>query len=1074
MLNSLLKRPIAVLSVATAVLLSGLWMASRLPLEWTPKIELPIIRITASWPGASPRSVERFIAAPIGRGVQTGQGTVAVESFSEEGRTTVTLEVDEEIDLGVYIAEINDRLSSLRTTLPDRVRPYLTKQVPEALREEQGFMTLQLVGPLNPESLRKFAEQEVAPRLQSIQGLAEVVVNGGADQELRITLDRDHMAALGIEPGGVRQRLYEVLSDDVYGRLRENGRATLLLHPAEDQIEPLRRLVVSDPGDNRVVRLENIAQVQMSSAPVYSISRVDGQPVVTLQLSRSSGSHMLATAEAVNDKLVELHDTLPEGVRLLVADDRTEAVRDQLDDLVWRGGLGLTLVLLVLLFMLKSVRITAVVVFSVMVSLSIAFLLLALFEMTLNLLTIAGLVLVFGLLVDNSVVVVEQIQLQTKRMASSKSIAPVDWGEISAHALQAVWLPLLGGTLSTMAVLIPLVYLSGELRTLFLPFGVLVSLTLGASLVIAALVIPVLMKIIPVRSEMHRLRAGWLRRYSRWPYRLTSRFPRFTLLVLILALGIPLWLIPAELEEPEEGWSRPVARLAGLYNETIGADGVQATRNVVEPWLGGVLRPFTRSVNFGQAWNFDRLPEVSVRLGFPTGNPIERADSLMQQFEQIALQSASVSRTITQISERRAFLRVQFHEAAFATSEPYILRETLIQRAVLMGGVSVSVFGLLPEGYSSGSGGVSSGLTVEAYGPNYEDLEQLAERFAGRLQQASRRVFEVNTNAGRYGYSEEREVLRIDWDADAQVRTGLAAQALSSHLTPVLNTRFPFYYADLEGETRVPVRMLVAGADALEIDELVEQTLSVRDSLTVKLAGSSDFSIEKTPAAIEREDQQYKRYIRVDFRGPHQMAREFLDNQLNAMPLPAGYKLEASSFSFFNEEVAASYFWVIMGTLLLVFLVTAAVFESWKLPWGVMLSVPMALIGVAAGFLWSGANFAEGAFIGSVLLIGIAVNDSILLVDRYRQLKIQRPSAKQSILIRLAVKDRLRPMWTTTLTSVVAMLPLLIFPDDGDFWMGLAVTVVFGLLSSTLLAPFATVALLSKNQPSSPTPNPEP
>ncbi len=140
------------------------------------------------------------------------------------------------------------------------------------------------------------------------------------------------------------------------------------------------------------------------------------------------------------------------------------------------------------------------------------------------------------------------------------------------------------------------------------------------------------------------------------------------------------------------------------------------------------------------------------------------------------------------------------------------------------------------------------------------------------------------------------------------------------------------------------------------------------------------------------------------------------------------------------------------------FLVTAAVFESWKLPLIVLLSVPMAAVGVAAVFIWTGANFAEGAFIGTILMIGIAVNDSILLADRYRQLSLLRPLSDRSLLMRLAVRERLRPMVTTTLTSVVAMLPMIVFPDDSDFWMGLAVTVIGGLTASTLLAPIVSTA----------------
>jgi multidrug efflux pump subunit AcrB len=212
-------------------------------------------------------------------------------------------------------------------------------------------------------------------------------------------------------------------------------------------------------------------------------------------------------------------------------------------------------------------------------------------------------------------------------------------------------------------------------------------------------------------------------------------------------------------------------------------------------------------------------------------------------------------------------------------------------------------------------------------------------------------------------------------------------------------------------------------------------------------------------------DQQYKRTIAVDFRGPSQMANDFLDRELEAYALPVGYSLGRSSYTFFTDEVQKAFTWVLFATIFLVFVITAAVFESWKLPLVVMLSVPLAGVGVALGFLWTGSSFAEGAFIGVILMVGIAVNDSILLVDRYRQFRERRPNTRPSLLIRLAVRDRLRPMYTTTMTSIAAMVPMLVFPDDGDFWTGLAVTVVGGLMASTLLAPLASVAALSWNDP---------
>lgn len=1056
-----IRRPVAVLSWALALLLAGTWAATDVPLEWVPQIELPEVRISATWGGASPRSMERYVAAPIERAVQRVPGVARIQSYSQEGSTTITVQVGEEVDLGPFVAQVNEQLSVIRPTLPARVTPRLTKRIPEALRSEQGFMTLQLIGPLAAETLRELASERLAPALNSLAGVADVDVRGGAEEELLVSLLPERLASYRVEPSVVQRRLTEATREAVYGRLDERGSATLLLSPGEDRLEALRTLVLVHRAEaHRPVRLQDVAEVQLGPAPPRSLTRIDGQSVVTLRIERASGSHMLSVAQAVSDRLADLRSELPEDTRLEVSDDRSEDVRAELRDLQWRGGLGLVLVLFVLLFMLKSIRAVAIVCFSVAVALTVALGLMGPLDLTLNLLTLGGMVLVFGLLIDNAVVVVEQLILQRKRLRAHGLKGYALEAEAAREALRAVWLPLLGGTLSTMAVMLPLIYLSGELQDLFLPFGVLVALTLAASLLSAALLIPVMSRYLPAPENA---RGSWrgLRRYAAAPYRLSARFPKLTLLLLALALGLPLWLAPSALDPPEEGWPTPVERIGGLYTDVMNSALVRDSREWLDPALGGVIRPFFQEVDFGQRWSFETRPEVFVRMQFPPGNPVARADSLMQIFEQSALASSAVSRTLTNVSERTASMRVQFYDEALETAEPYLVRERLIQRAAgQIAGIRVFIGGLLPQGYSSGTGGMVSGMRVEALGPNYEDLEALTETFADRLQSGSARVAEVNTNAGRGWRSETREVLHFRWDPDAAARTGVGADRLAAILRPVFSTQRPSLFAPIEDRPRVPVRIAVQDADRLDVARLLEQPQVVSDSAQVKLATLTDFSIIETPSAIEREDQQYKRYVSVDYRGPARMGRAYVEDVLEGMPLPPGYQLDMGQVSFFTQEVQEAFTWVLLATVFLVFLITAAVFESWRLPLVVLLSLPLAGIGVALGFLWMDVPFAEGAFIGMVLLIGIAVNDSILLTDRYRQLRALRPGAAVHRLARLAVRERLRPMWTTTLSTTVAMLPLLVFPDGSEFWIGLAVTVTGGLLAATLLIPFATVALL--------------
>jgi multidrug efflux pump subunit AcrB len=1018
-------------------------------------VELPEVRVTASWPGSSPRAVERRVTAPIERALQDVEGTAGLESLSREGRSTVTAQVAEGTDLGVYTARLSERLALVEDDLPDQVSPRLTKRVPEELREEQGFMTVQLVGPQAPSALRRRADEQVAPRLSTLSGVADVRVQGGSTRELLVTLDPDRLAIQDINAPAARRALRNATTNAVYGRLRGKGRAPLLLTPAADRVEALRGLVVSDPGRaGPPVRLRDVATVETASAPRRSITRIDGQPVVTLTLDRAPGSHMVETADRVRARLAELETTLPADARLEVATDRSEDVRGQLRELRWQGGIGLLLVVLVMLLMLRSIRAVGVVLFSVAVALAVALALTEPLGLTLNLITLAGLVLVFGLLVDNSVIVTEQL------IRSDEQRPGVPLRARAPGAVQAVALPLVGGTITTIAVMLPLVYLSGELRALFLPFGVLTALTLAASLGSAVVLVPVLGRWLPPPSGGHRL-PRWVRQGIQMPYRLGTWAPKTTLAALLLLVGVPLWSLPSTLSTTNDTASTPSERLAQVYDATIGSGPVQAARAWLDPALGGVVRPFVQQTSFGEQFDYEADPEVNVRLGFPPGNPIQRADSLLRRFEQTALASESVRRTVARVRERSATLRVQFTEPSLETAEPYVLRERLIQEAVLLAGIDVSVSGLLPQGYFSRSGTQVSGFTVTAYGPNYEELDALTERFARELKQASRRVATVNTNASRRGFRRPREVLRYRLGPDAQARTGVTPQRLAARLRPVLRTRRPAFEADLEGAPQLNVRVVVDGADQLDAEALADRPLVLAGSTQVKLKTAADGRVETLPSRIVRENQQYKRYVEVDYRGPYRMGNEFLDEALEAFSTPPGYRLDREQRAFFTEETGRTFGWVILGTVVLVFLATAAVFESWRLPGVVLLSVPTALVGVAAAFLLtSDLAFTEGAFIGSVLLVGLAANDSILLVDRYRRLRRIRPHGTVSVLARLALRERLRPMWTTTLSTCMAMLPLLVFPQEGAFWTGMAVTVVGGLLAATLLAPLATVALV--------------
>lgn len=1052
-----LRRPKATLLFAFALLVAGIRAGSGVPIEWVPTVELPAVTLAAAWPGASAGAVERRVTAPLERALQGIPGTAGIESFSSEGRSLLRVEVAERHRLGLYAAEVLDRVALLRGSLPKHVIPTLTHEVPESLQDEHGFMTLRTRGAISRSALRRIVEQTVAPRLRSLPGISSLTLDGGEEEELLISLAEDRLQAYGLTAGAVQQQLEDLFTHRSFGWLPAGDERLLLWKPGAESVDAVARLELPVPAvaGAAPLRLRDVARVALSPAPVRSLSRVDGEPVVTLTLDRAPGSHLLATSAAVRRALDDLEPQLPWRVEVLVADDRSEQVRRELRRLAIRGGAGLAVLCGVLMLMLRSAGGTLLVLFSAAVAMAGGLALLRPLGVTLNIVTLAGLALLVGFVVDNGAVVVERLLFEKSRCPR-----PDDASRVARRALQAVWLPLLGGTGTTIAIFLPMVYLSQELRSLFTPFAILVAATLCLSLFLAAFLVPVLGQWLAAPAPRGR---RW-RRARRWfqlPQQLAARFPGLALLLVVLAVGLPTPWLPEEVPEPRTGWASSKDRgFAERYNQTLGSDAVRSLRLWTDPLLGGVTRPFLDSLELGDRWQLDRRPEVTVWLRLPSGSGTDRTDELIRRFEQRALGRPSVHRTLIRVIEDVAVLRVLFKDHALELDEPFLLRRELIREAMQLAGVEVVVSGLVPKGFYSGLGNVL-GMPVEMQGASYDRLSELADRLAHRLR-GNPRIAGVELDVGRTGWSTPREVLNLRPVGDTALSSGRTASHLARTLAPHLVNHFPDFYADLAGTVPTPVRVLDANATERDVADLLRFPLTGKGEVPVPIQSFVQFTTRTEPANIERVDQRYRRHLYVYFRGPRDLGEETITGEIAAMPLPAGYTIELPSGVFLTEEVRAELVWLLLATGVLVFLLLAAVFESWRLPWIVMLTLPTALFGVAGGFLITGAEFAEGAFIGLALLLGLAVNNSILLVFRYRQLQVRRSQASPALLAQLAVRQRLRPMWTTTLSSVAGMLPLLISRDPGEFWLGLAVTVAFGLLGSTLLMPTATVALLSR------------
>lgn len=1002
-------------------------------------VELPGATLVATWPGASPRAMEARVVAPLERALGRVRGAGRLESYSASNHGWIRVSGSRERSHGGFLAEVADQVAAVQETLPPGAAVRFERRVPESLRDQRGFLVVQVLSADSSSAARTIAQERVAPRLRALPAVAGVTVEGGQEREVFVELRMDALEAQGLVYSNVEDLIRQALAESEPGSLLGVGGRPSLVLVGVGGVEELRRLPLDREG---ALRLADVAEVGYGPARPRSVRRIDGKPVVTLEIDRASDQGILEAARQVHREVEALVAELPPSYQLLIADDRSERVLRDLQDVAVRGGLGVFGVILVLLLLLRRGRPVLVTLFAVIVSLASSFLLLAPLDLTLNVITIAGLVLLTGLLVDNVVLVVEQVGGLGSRMHSPHRVA---------EALEEILMPLAAGTVTTITVFLPLASTGGELRSLFMSLSLVFALTLVTSMGVAALLVPAFVRPGEVR---HRRRQ---RRFTAWEglLKLAQEYPVVTLGVFFLLLGLPTGTLPHRWTVGPTT-SPAVQRVAERYNTTVGSELVRRSRQWLDPLLGGVTSPFLKEVSLGRGWSPDSPDELRVHFRLPSGTGLMRSSKLAAGFEGLALDSPAVERTLLRVAEDRALLEIQFSDESLSKREPYVLREALIRRALDSAGCEIVISGLVPVGFQAGVGSVN-GYGIAVLGAEYEKVGELAESLERQLQTVPR-IASVDVDADRSG-APSREVLYLPWSSGQVQLPWATTRDLAALLRPALLPDASLLETPF-GKWPNALRVRFSNWDDLDVHGLERLRLDFGEGRYLRLLDHGPIALRSQPPTIERLDQQYRRYVNVLYNGPHRLAEKMLAEQVASFAVPAGYRVELMGQGQSGRRKILELLAVLAACVAIIYLCLAAVFESWRLPVLVLLGVPLCLLGVFPAFSLLDADFGEGAYLGVVLLAGLGVNVTVVIVDRWRRLR-RRRSGCPSDLMRLAIRQRLRMVWATTLTSGAGMVPLLMGSEVNAFWSGLALVVLSGLLATAILSPVALIAAVS-------------
>ncbi|HET7273707.1 MAG TPA: efflux RND transporter permease subunit [Longimicrobiaceae bacterium] len=1033
MIRLSIRRPIAIAMTYLGLGLLGIVAWQRIPIELLPETDLPRLSVVAYWPGASPEVTEAFLTSPIEAVVQQVHGVEKVESVSsqEQGMGTASVQVQftRDTDMDFARLELSELLAALESELPPGAyRPRVLAYVPEELQEQSTpFLSYTVTGPYTLEALRHHLDEVIAPEIRQVEGVAQVVADGGRDRLLEIELDETRIQALGLPPQLVRQRVMEMEIVQEAGRVNQDGTLySLSIRERTDSPEEIRKLpLLTNQG--RVVRVEDVGVVRDTYEQARDMYRIDGMPAVSFTVFKELRTNTVAVADRVKARLDSIAGLHPAGVHLILDDDESEAIRAQLSDLRFRAMVAAVVIFLVLLLFLRSLRSAAVVFVTIAFSILITIQLVYVGGYSLNVLTLMGLAMGFGLVVDNAIVVLENIY----RLRRTGMPPP----EAAERGAREVILPVLAATLTTLVVMVPFVYLQGELRVFYVPLALVVGFSLLASLFVAFTLIPALAG----------RRAGY--RSSVIGHRSSA---------------VGAGLVPAQARAPTRGapTNSPLYRrfYAGLTGWTLRFPWVTVFLALL--MFGGSFYLFDKYVTRGVVWGRWGMDDtyIAVRITMPRGEELGRTDQLVRYFEERIGQMPEVERFVTNVQPQYASIRVTFPDSLEMTAVPVAIKEQMVAFSHGFGGVEVRVIGYGPSFYGGGSS--PPNYSIQVLGYNYEKVREIAEDLGRRLTGFAR-IQEVDTNSYGSWYEEDRAtemVLRIDRAALAMHR--LTTRDIVNHVrAAVAGREGRGSVVRVDGE-ELSFTVKLEGSRELDALALPELLIPAPSGEAVRLGSVATLDERQLLSRILREDQQYQRRISYQFRGPTKLGDVVRDVVVDATALPPGYTLVTENEWSWSVEEKEQIYGVLAVALLLVFMVTAAVFESLRQPLIVLLTVPMALIGVFLIFFYTGASFTREAYIGVIMMGGIVVNNAILLVDhinaRRRETGLQLHEA-----VLQGTMERVRPILMTSATTIFGLLPLVLFSDyaDANIWNALGYALIGGLASSTFLVLTVSPAL---------------
>ncbi len=994
-----INHPVSIFMFTLAAIIFGFISYSKLRLNLLPKISYPTLTIQTEYPGTAPSEIENIISKPIEETCGVVDNVVRISSVSRAELSEVTIEFAWHTNMDFATLKLREKLDLIRLPV-GAAKPIILRYDPN----QEPIMKLGLTGDMDLARIRYIAEREVKQSLETIEGVAACSISGGLEDEIHIDLDEQKLSLLNIPITTVASRLAQENVNLSAGILKQKDSQYLVRTVNQFvEVEEIKNIIIEKRGDVQIT-LGSIADVYRGYKERKVISRINGRECIEAAIYRAADANTVSVSNAVTERLIHVRENIlqPRGMDYLVITNQAKFIKNTINEVKRTAVIGGCLAILVLLYFLKNFRSTLIIGAAIPISVIITFFLMYSSNITLNIISLGGLALGIGMLVDNSIVVLESIQRYREKGADLYTAALEGTSEV-AGAVTA-------STFTTVAVFFPIVFVEGIAGQLFKDMALTVTYSLLASLVVSLTLVPMLNSTLRRETTKEKL-TGWLKFIFKPLDKVYDKF------------------FESYKKSQDISFARRkiiVASVIVLFFVCI----------FISRFMGQELIPVISQGEF--LINIEFQPGTSLKENAAIVSDISKTLQQYKEIDSIYELVGKGSRGGISFQEERENLSeftVRLKQGILGKKEDCIMDRV---RADLEKFPTTKAKVYKPRLFS-----FKAPLEVVVSSNNLEVIKRVSDELLEKLR-GIEGIIDLKSSMEE-GYPEIQIVFNRAILASQNMTINSVGSQIRNMIEGEVSTRF------IESDREVDIRVRLSEDSRDRVDKINRINIQNGMGVMVPLKALADIRISEGPAEIRRIRQQKSAVITGNISGISlDDAKEQVLSKVQSIDRPPDCSIYLAGQSMEQDVAFSSMIFAIFLAIFLVYLVMASQFESFKKPFIIMFTIPLGIIGVVIiGFIFS-MSINVIVLIGLVILSGIIVNNAIVLVDYIG--KLQDQGMKKLEAIKTAAQVRWRPILMTTITTVLGLLPMALDFNEGfEIRIPLALTLIGGLIFGTFL-----------------------